>query len=54
MVLQIVLIIILEKSEIIHIILYLLKTILTFHNVITHIKSVVNNNKIEYYYIIYF
>ena len=51
-VLQIVLIIILEISELIHIILYLLK-ILTFHNVIMLIKSVVNKNKNKYYYNIF-
>ena len=49
MVLQIVLIIILVESELIHIILYRLK-ILTFRNVITLIKSVVNKNKNKYYY----
>ena len=41
-VLQIVLIIILERLELIYIILYQLKKILTFHNVIILIKSVVN------------
>ena len=51
-VLQIVLIIILEISKLIHIILYLLK-ILTFHNVIMLIKSVVNKNKNKYYYNIF-
>ena len=50
MVLQIVLIIILEKSELIHIILYLLKKILTFHNVLILIKSIVNKNKNNCYY----
>ena len=41
-VLQIVLIIILERLELIYIILYQLKKKLTFHNVIILIKSVVN------------
>ena len=41
-VLQIVLIIILERLELIYIIFYQLKKILTFHNVIILIKSVVN------------
>ena len=45
-VLQIVLIITLEKSELIHIILYLI----LFHNVITLIKSVVNEDKNKCYY----
>ena len=42
--LQIVLIIILEGSEFTRIILYLFKKILTFHNVIILIQSVVNKN----------
>ena len=42
--LQIVLIIILEGSEFTHIILYPFKKILTFHNVIILIQSVVNKN----------
>ena len=42
-VLEIVLVIILERSELIHIIL--LNKILAFHNVIILIKSVVNYNK---------
>ena len=47
-------IIILEKSEFIHIILYLLKKILTFHDfVIIHIMPVLNKNKNEYYYNIF-
>ena len=50
MVLQIVLIGTLEKSELIHIILY----ILTFHNAIILIKSVANKNKNNYYYNIFF
>ena len=54
LVLQIVLIIILEGSEFTHIILYLLKKILTFHNVIILIQSVVNKNKTKYYYNIFF
>ena len=52
-VLQIVLIIILQKSELIHIILALLKKIFTFDNVIILIKSVVNENKNKYYYNIF-
>ena len=54
-VLQIVLIIILEKSELIHVSLYLLKKYWLFiiHNVIILIKSVVNKNKYEYYYNIF-
>ena len=48
LVLQIVLIIILERSELIHIILCQLKTYwLTFHSVIVFIKSVVDQNKIK-------
>ena len=39
----------LEKSEFIHIISYLWKTFLAFHNVIIHIKSIANKNKNEYY-----
>ena len=46
---QIALIIIFQESELIHIILYLLK-ILTFRDVIILIKSVVNKNKNNYYY----
>ena len=46
MVLQIVLIMILEKPE------SILK-ILTFHNVVVLIKSVVNKNKYKYYYNIF-
>ena len=53
MVLQIVLMIILERSELIHTIFYLLKKILIFHNVIILIKSVVNKNKNKYYYNIF-
>ena len=49
-VLQIVLIIILEGSELIHIILYLFKKKLTFHNVIILIKLFVNKNENIYYY----
>ena len=52
-VLQIVLIIILQQSELIHIILYLLKKILAFHNFIKLIKSVVNKNENNYYYNIF-
>ena len=44
-VLQILLAIILEESELIHIILYLLKKKLAFHDVIILIKSVVNENE---------
>ena len=47
-VLQIVLIIILEKSELKNI-----EKILTFHDVIILIKLVVNKNKHEYYYNIF-
>ena len=50
--LQIVLIIILEKSGFINIILYQLK-MLTFRKVIMHITPVVNQNKSEYYYNIF-
>ena len=46
-VLQIVSIITLKKLESIHIILYLWKKILAFHNVIKLIKSVVNKNKMN-------
>ena len=49
-VLQILLAIILEKSELIHIILYLLKKTLAFHDVIILIKSVVNENENKSYY----
>ena len=52
-VLQIVLVIILQESELIHIILYLQKKTLNFHNVIILIKSVVNKNKNDYYYNIF-
>ena len=52
-VLQIVSIIILQKSELIHIILALLKKIFPFDNVIILIKSVVNENKNKYYYNIF-
>ena len=48
-VLQIVLIIILQESELIHIIIYLLKK-LNLHNVIILIKSVVNKDKNNCYY----
>ena len=53
MILQIVLIIILQESGLVHIILYLLKKILTFHNVLILIKSVVNKNENKYYYNIF-
>ena len=53
MVSWIVLIIILQKSELIHMILYLLKKILTVRNVIILIKSVVNKDKNNYYYNIF-
>ena len=49
-VLQIVLIIFLERSKLIHIILFLLKKIWAFHDVIIVIKSVVNKNENKYYY----
>ena len=49
-VLQILLAIILEESELIHIILYLLKKTLAFHDVIILIKSVVNENENKSYY----
>ena len=49
-VLQILLAIILEESELIHIILYLLKKKLAFHDVIILIKSVVNENENKSYY----
>ena len=45
MVLQIVSIIILQGSEFIHVVLYLLQKILTFCNVIILIKSVLNKNE---------
>ena len=51
-VLQIVLIIISKEPELIHIVLYLQKT-LTFHNIAILIKSVVNKNENEYYYNIF-
>ena len=38
-----------EKSKLIHIIVYILKKILSFYNVIILIKSVVNENKCSYY-----
>ena len=47
---QIVLIIILQESELIHVIIYLLKKILAFHNAIILIMSVLNKNKNEYSY----
>ena len=53
MLLQIVLVITLERLELIHIILCLLKKILNFHNVIILIKSVVNKNENKYYYNIF-
>ena len=53
MVLKIILIIILERSELIHIIHYLLKKLLAFNNVIILIKSVVNENENKYYYNIF-
>ena len=49
MVLQIVLVIILEKSELLHII----GKVLTFHNVMIFIKSVFNRKKNEYLYNIF-
>ena len=51
--LQIVLITILEKSELIHIIALPIEKILTFHNVIVVIKSVINRNKNECCYNIF-
>ena len=51
-VVKIELIIILQKLEMIHIIIPLEK-ILTFHHVIILIKSVVNENKNKYYYNIF-
>ena len=42
-----------EESELIHIILYLYKKTLTFHNVIILIKSVVTENKNNYYFNIF-
>ena len=42
-------VIILQESELIHIILYLQKT-LNFHNFLIFIKPVVNKNKTNYYY----
>ena len=53
LVLELALIIILEGSEFTHIILYLFKKILTFHNVII-LQSIVNKNKTKYYYNIFF
>ena len=52
MVLQIVVIIDLQESELIHNSLPIEK-MLTFHNVIILIKSVVNKNKNEYFYNIF-
>ena len=52
MILQIVLIVILERSELIHLILYLLN-MLTSPNVIILIGSVVNKNKNKYCYNIF-
>ena len=52
MILQIVLIVILERSELIHLILYVLN-MLTSPNVIILIGSVVNKNKNKYYYNIF-
>ena len=57
MVLQLILIIILQESELIHII-YLhnslpIEKIFTFHNVIILIKSVINKNSNVYYYNIF-
>ena len=52
MVLQMLLIIILERLELIHIILYLLKK-LTFQSAIILNKSVVNKNDNKYYYNIF-
>ena len=48
-VLQIVLITVLGRSELIHIIPYLLKKMFNFHNVLILIKSVLNKNKNKYY-----
>ena len=53
MVLQLVLIIMLEESEQIHIIWYLQKKILTLHNIIILIKSVVSKNRNHYDYNIF-
>ena len=50
---QIALIIILQESELIHVIIYLLKKILAFHNAIILIMSVLNKNKNEYSYNIF-
>ena len=50
---QIGLIIILQESELIHVIIYLLKKILAFHNAIILIMSVLNKNKNEYSYNIF-
>ena len=50
---QIVLIIILQESGLIHVIIYLLKKILAFHNAIILIMSVLNKNKNEYSYNIF-
>ena len=50
---QIGLIIILQESELIHVIIYILKKILAFHNAIILIMSVLNKNKNEYSYNIF-
>ena len=50
-VLQIVLIIVLKESELIHIIFCLQKKIPTFHSIIILIKSIVNKKKNHRYYI---
>ena len=50
MVLQIALITSFGRSELSHIIFYLFKKMLTFHNVIKLIKSVVDKNKNKYHY----
>ena len=49
MVLKIVLIITLQESELIHLNSSPIEKILTFHNVVILIKSVVNENKNHYY-----
>ena len=49
MVLKIVLIITLQESELIHLNSLPIEKILTFHNVVILIKSVVNENKNHYY-----
>ena len=53
-VLQIVLIIVLKESELIHIIFCLQKKIPTFHSIIILIKSIVNKKKNHRYYIGFF